>query len=44
MFLPNTGLNINNMSYYQFNSGAFQKGELNNNDNILNNDDLDLTY
>ncbi len=43
MFLPNTGLNMNNMSQYQFNTGMFQKSD---NDKILNNDDddLDFTY
>ena len=41
MFLPNTGLNMNNMSHYQFNTGIFQKYE---NDKILNNDDLDASY
>ena len=41
MFLPNTGFNMNNLSQYQYNTGMFQKGE---NDKILNNDDLDLTY
>ena len=43
MFLPNTGLNMNNMSQYQYNTGAYQKSEIINND-ILNNDNLDLTY
>ena len=43
MFLPNTGLNMNNMSQYQFNTGAYQKSEITNTD-ILNNDNLDLTY
>jgi len=42
MFLPNTGLNMNNTSHYQFNAGSLHKNE---SDKILNNDDdLDLTY
>ena len=45
MFLPNTGFNMTNMSHYQYNTGAYQKSEMNNNDNILNNDDdFDFTY
>ena len=45
MFLPNTGLNINNLSHFQYSTGNFPKTEINNNDDdILNNDNLDLTY
>ena len=45
MFLPNTGLNMANMSSFQYNTGTYQKSEIKNNDNILNNDDdLDFTY
>ena len=42
MFLPNTGLNIANMSQYHYNTGLRPKKE---SDKFLNNDeDLDLTY
>ena len=42
MFLPNTGLNLTNMSHFQFNTGFLPKKD---NNKILNNDDdLDLTY
>ena len=44
MFLPNTGLNMTNMSQFQYNTGAYQKSEINNNNILNNDDDLDLTY